>query len=71
MINGRIRECALIDELLARARDSHGGALVVRGDRTHRRAVIAVGAELAPGRLEDQLPSLAAVAPWTPRFHQS
>ncbi len=32
MINGRTSECALIDELLARARDSHGGALVVRGE---------------------------------------
>ena len=32
VLKGRISECAAVDELLARARDSHGDALVVRGE---------------------------------------
>ena len=51
-------------------RDERHVHACVGGDRAHGRAVVAAGAELAPGRVEDLLLRLPSVGPRTALFHQ-
>ena len=50
MLHGRRRECALIDELLAAARDRRSGVLVLRGEAgIGKSALLAYAADQATG----------------------
>ena len=59
MLHGRGKQCAVVDELLSKARNGHGGALVIRGEAgIGKTALIEYAAEHASDMLVLKCPGL-------------